>query len=207
MHTHPHKGHGLWGTWVCKGWAWWSTRHIMQLPWTWLLGHPGQNHTLRDMWHPPVSHPQAGWAGQGGTHRLLGTGPREHAHCPHVGTRWGRTLLMNGEHQGPVTGVQLQQHRGVEEVLRQITQEGDSPARGKCMLAHAAISLASHCWQESRRVRLRTHGTGTGLTWGLWGASSPAHGDASSLEPGTWRGLCPPRTRAQRESRQCIPFP
>lgn len=41
----------------------------------------------------------------------------------------GPTLSVDGEHQGPVAGVELQEHGRLDQVLRQVAQEGDRPAR------------------------------------------------------------------------------
>ena len=43
--------------------------------------------------------------------------------------RRGPTLFVDGEHQGPVAGVQLHEHRGLDQVLGQVAQEGDCPAK------------------------------------------------------------------------------
>lgn len=47
---------------------------------------------------------------------------------PGTGQR-GPTLSVDGEHQGPVAGVELQQHGRLDQVLGQVAQEGDRPAR------------------------------------------------------------------------------
>ena len=43
--------------------------------------------------------------------------------------RRGPTLLVDGEHQGPVAGVQLHEHGCLNQVLGQVAQERDGPAR------------------------------------------------------------------------------
>lgn len=43
--------------------------------------------------------------------------------------RRGPTLLVDGEHQGPVAGVQLHKHGGLDQVLGQVAQKRDGPAR------------------------------------------------------------------------------
>lgn len=43
--------------------------------------------------------------------------------------RRGPTLLVDGEHQGPVAGVQLHEHGGLDQVLGQVAQKRDGPAR------------------------------------------------------------------------------
>lgn len=73
-------------------------------------------------------------------------------------SRRGPTLLVDGEHQRPVAGVQLHEEGGLDQVLGQVAQERDGPARqaarGHGRAQHAGQSTASR--SGSRPVISRT---------------------------------------------------